>query len=152
VDNTGDAKEDRVIQVTFKGTGPDQTVEVRGPTAPPVVGAMNNQVANVDPVVTGKINQTLGSATGIQVFAGAREDPFFIDLEQFFRIVPDRKPVTGTLSMLPDAPTASSFRASGAAVDFVKGFNVLSLVIELPASLLTAGGNSKIGVWGTISR
>ena len=152
VDNTGDAKEDRVIQVTFKGTGPDQTVEVRGPVAPPVVGAMNNQIANVDAVVTGKINQTLGSTTGIQVFAGAREDPFFIDLEQFFRIVPDRKPVSGTLSTLPDAPSASSFRASGAAVDFVKDFNVLSLVVELPASLLTTGGNRKIGVWGTISR
>ena len=152
VDNTGDAKEDRVIQVTFKGTGPDQTVEVRGPTAPAVVGAMNNQVAGVDPVVTGRINQSLGSATGVQVFAGAREDPFFIDLEQFFRIVPDRKPVSGTLSMLPDAPSASSFRSASAAVDFVKGFNVLSIVVELPASMLTAGGNSKIGVWGTISR
>jgi Domain of unknown function (DUF4331) len=152
VDNTGDAKEDRVIQVTFKGTGPDQTVEVRGPTAPVVVGAMNNQVANVDPVITGRINQSLGSATGVQVFAGAREDPFFIDLEQFFRIVPDRKPVSGTLSMLPDAPSASSFRSSSAAVDFVKGFNVLSIVVELPASMLTIGGNSKIGVWGTISR
>ena len=30
---------------------------------------------------------------GMQVFAGPRQDPFFIDLEQFFRIVPDRKPV-----------------------------------------------------------
>ncbi|HEY7396336.1 MAG TPA: DUF4331 family protein [Gemmatimonadaceae bacterium] len=152
VDNTGDAKEDRVIQVTFKGSGPEQKVEVRGPIAPPVVGAMNNQVADVDPIITGRINQTLGSATGIQVFAGPREEPFFIDLEQFFRIVPDRKPVSGPLSMLPETPTASSFRESGAAVDYTNGFNVLSLVIELPASLLTAGGNSKIGVWGTISR
>src|ERR1044071_6061102 len=42
VDNTGDAKEDRVIQVLFKGTGASQTVEVRGPLVPPVVGAMNN--------------------------------------------------------------------------------------------------------------
>jgi hypothetical protein len=152
VDNTGDAKEDRVIQVTFRGTGPDQTVEVRGPAAPSVVGAMNNQVVAVDPVVTGRINQSLGSANGVQVFAGARQDPFFIDLEQFFRIVPDRKPVGGPLSMLPDAPSASSFRAANAAVDFVKDFNVLSIVVELPASMLTAGGNSKIGVWGTISR
>jgi hypothetical protein len=152
VDNTGDAKEDRVIQVTFKGTGPDQTVEVRGPAAPAVVGAMNNQVAGVDPVVTGRINQTLGSANGIQVFAGARRESFFIDLEQFFRIVPDRKPVGGALSMLPDTPSASTFRAPGAAVDFPKDFNVLSIVIELPASMLTAGGNSKIGAWATISR
>jgi len=152
VDNTGDAKEDRVIQVLFKGTGASQTVEVRGPVAPPVVGAMNNTVSTSQPVVSGPINQTLGSATAMQLFAGVREDPFFIDLEQFFRIVPDRKPSTGQLSLLPDAPSASSFRAAGSAVDFVKGFNVLSIVIELPASQLTAGGNAKIGIWGTISR
>jgi len=34
----------------------------------------------------------------------------------------------------------------------VTGFNVLSIVIELPTASLTAGGNPKIGVWGTISR
>jgi hypothetical protein len=152
IDNTGDAKEDRVIQVTFTGTGANQTVQVRGPVAPPVIGSMNNTVSTADPVVTGNTNTVLGSAGGIQVFAGAREDPFFIDLEQFFRIIPDRRPSTGTLSQLPDTPTASSFRTPAAAVDFVKGFNVLSIVIELPASMLTAGGNAKIGVWGTISR
>jgi hypothetical protein len=152
VDNTGDAKEDRVIQVVFKGSGANQTVEVRGPLVPPVVGATNNQVANVAPVVSGPINQVLGSANGMQVFAGVREDPFFIDLEQFFRIVPDRKPTTGTLSQLPDSPTATSFRSASSAVDFVKGFNVLSIVIELPTSQLTQGGSSKLGIWGTISR
>ena len=152
IDNTGDAKEDRVIQVTFKGTGASQTVEVRGPVAPPVVGAMNNQIANVDPVVSGPVNQVLGSPTSLQVFAGPREEPFFIDLEQFFRIIPDRKPSTGQLALLPDAASASSFRSASSAVDFTKGFNVLSIVIELPTSQLTAGGSSKIGVWGTISR
>jgi Domain of unknown function (DUF4331) len=152
IDNTGDAKEDRVIQVVFKGTGASQTVEVRGPLAPPVIGAMNNTVSTSTPVVSGPINQTLGSPTSVQVFAGVREDPFFIDLEQFFRIVPDRKPSTGQLSLLPDAASASSFRAAGSAVDFVKGFDVLSIVIEVPVSQLTAGGNAKIGVWGTISR
>jgi hypothetical protein len=152
IDNTGDAREDRVIQLVFKGTGPNQTVEVRGPIVPPVQGAMANQVANIDPIVTGKINTTLGSATGVQVFAGAREVPFFLDLETFFRIVPDRKPSTGALSQLSETPSASSFRSAAAAVDYVKGFNVLSIVVEVPASMLTSGGNSKIGVWGTISR
>jgi hypothetical protein len=152
IDNTGDAKEDRVIQVLFKGSGASQTVEVRGPLVPPVVGAMNNQVSASDPVVSGPISQTLGTASGVQIFAGVREDPFFIDLEQFFRIVPDRKPSTGQLAQLPDAASASSFRSASAAVDFVKGFNVLSIVVEVPVSQLTAGGNSKIGVWGTISR
>jgi hypothetical protein len=152
VDNTGDAKEDRVIQVTFKGTGASQTVEVRGPMAPPVQGAMMNTVSTVDPVVTGAINQVIGTASGVQVFAGAREDPFFLDLEQFLRILPDRRPSTGPLSQIGDAPTASSFRTTATAVDALKGTNVLSIVVELPTSMLTNGGNTKLGLWGTISR
>ena len=36
VDNNGDAKEDKVIQVSFTGEGADQQIEVRGPMAPPV--------------------------------------------------------------------------------------------------------------------
>jgi hypothetical protein len=152
VDNTGDAKEDKVIQIVFKGTGANQTVEVRGPVAPPVIGAMNNQIANATPAVTGAVNQVLGSSSGIQVFAGAREEPFFIDLEQFFRLLPDRKPSTGTLSALPDTATAGSFRSAAAAVDFTKGFNVLSIVVELPTAMLTAGRSAKLGIWGTISR
>jgi hypothetical protein len=149
IDNTGDAKEDLVIQVTFQGTGANQTVQVRGPLAPPVVGAMQNTVANVTPVITGKVNTVL-TAKGMKFFAGPRSDPFFIDLEQFFRILPDRKPVTGPLSMLPSTPSASGFRNPG--IDYVLGHNVLSIVLELPSSMLTTGGNSKIGLWGTISR
>ena len=150
IDDNTDGVEDKVIQITFTGTGADQTVEVRGPIAPPVAGAMGNTVAAIPPSVTGKINTTLGSVGGMQVFAGWRDDPFFIDLEQFFRIIPDRKPVTGPLAQLPDTPTASGFRNPG--IDFVAGFNVLSIVVELPTAALTAGGNPKIGVWGTISR
>ena len=150
IDSNGDGIEDRVIQVTFNGTGAGQTVEVRGPVAPPVAGAMGNVIASQAPVVTGAINTVLGTTSGMQVFAGWRDDPFFIDLEQFFRILPDRKPVTGTLAQLPDTPTASAFRNPG--VDYVAGFNVLSIVIELPTASLVAGGGPKIGVWGTISR
>lgn len=152
VDNTGDAKEDRVIQVVFKGTGAAQTVEVRGPMAPPVQGAMMNTLADVTPTVSGSVNQVLGTAGGMQVYAGAREDPFFLDLEQFLRIIPDRKPVQGPFSLIPDAPAATTFRTATAAVDALKGTNVLSIVIELPTAQLTTGGTAKIGVWGTISR
>jgi hypothetical protein len=157
VDNTGDAKEDKVIQVTFHGSGADQTVEVRGPMAPPVLGAMRNTLSNTTPTVSGKVATVLGSASGMQVFAGPRQDPFYIDLEQFFRIIPDRKPVTGPLSQLPDTATAGSFRSAGSAVDILGGsggqpFNVLSIVIELPASQLRGSASDKIGIWGTISR
>ncbi|HKP29818.1 MAG TPA: DUF4331 family protein [Gemmatimonadales bacterium] len=152
VDNNGDAIEDKVIQVTFSGSGTTQQVQVRGPIAPPVAGAMNNEVGTGTPSVSGQVNAPLGTTTGVQVFAGPRDDPFFLDLEQFFRIVPDRKPATGALSQLPDAPSASAFRPAGQAVNYVAGFNLLSIVVELPIADLTAGGQPKLGVWGTISR
>lgn len=152
VDNSGDAREDKVIQVTFSGTGAGQTVSVRGPVAPPVQGAMANTVATAAPAVTGAINTSLGTPTGIQVFAGARDDSFYLDLEQFFRILPDRRPASGPLAALPNTPSASAFRPAGQAVNYLTGFNVLTIVVELPVADLTAGGTSKLGLWGTISR
>ena len=62
IDNDGDAKEDQVIQVTFSGSGASQQVEVRGPVAPPVRGPMANEVADVTPAVSGRVDTTLGSA------------------------------------------------------------------------------------------
>jgi hypothetical protein len=148
VDNDGDALEDLVLQFTFEGTGAGQQVIARGPVAPADLGMMN-RVVDVDPVVTGAVNQTLDGG-GMQVFAGPRDDPFFLDLEQFFRIVPDRKPVSGGLSQLPDTPTASAFRDP--APDYLAGFNTLAFVVELAVADLTAGGTARLGIWGTISR
>ena len=152
VDNDGDAREDRVIQVTFTGSGADQQVEVRGPTAPPVQGAMMNEIADVSPAMTGGINTPLGSSADLQVFAGARDDPFFIDLEAAFCILPDRKPVTGELSSPCDLPGIPPFRPAGQAANYVNGFNVLSIVVELPSALLENGAPGKLNIWGTISR
>ncbi len=83
---------------------------------------------------------------------GPRDDPFFIDLEAAFCILPDRRPVTGPLSQPCTLAGGGAFRPAGQAQNYVNGFNVLSIVIELPESQLTAGGNPKIGIWGTISR
>jgi hypothetical protein len=151
IDNTGDAAEDLVIQFTFEGEGSAQKVNVRGPVRPNAAGVRNTLVTSAT-AMSGTFNTTFGSSTGTQAFAGLRDDPFFLDLEQFFRIIPDRRPVTGPLAQLPDQPTASSFRAAGAAVDYLRGLNTLALVVELPEAMLTAGGNAKIGIWGTISR
>lgn len=151
IDNTGDGVEDKVIQVTFTGTGPNQRVTLRGPVAPAQAGTMNTLVTS-GTTTSGATNTTLGSASSIQAFAGIRDDPFFLDLEQFFRIVPDRKPVSGPLSQLPDQPSAAAFRTAGQAVDYLRGVNTLAIVIEMPTAMLTDGGTKKIGVWGTISR
>ena len=152
IDNDGDAIEDRVIQVTFDGSGSSQEVQVRGAMAPVVTGATGNRVADVDAVVEGRINTVLGSATGTQVFAGPRDDPFFLDLEAFFCILPDRKPEQGELAGACELANVPPFRPAGAAQNYLAGFNGLALVVEVPAADLTAGGNARIGVWGTISR
>jgi len=142
IDNNGDAIEDKVVQVSFSGSGATQKVEVRGP---------------VDlPTVTGTINTTLGSPSSTQVFAGPRDDSFFIDLEAAFCILPDRKPSGGALSApcaLPANPSPPFyFRPAGQAVNYVNGFNVLAIVVELPSSLIENGQPGKLGIWGTISR
>jgi hypothetical protein len=156
IDYDGDAIEDKVVQVSFTGSGASQQVEVRGPLDPPVTGAMMNEVASDAPSVSGAINTTLGSASGTQVFAGPRDDSFYIDLEAAFCILPDRKPSGGALSApcaLPANPSPPFyFRPAGQAVNYVNGFNVLAIVVELPSSLIENGQPGKLGIWGTISR
>lgn len=150
VDNTGDAKEDLVFQVTFTGAPGSQTLHVRGPVAPNQVGTANTLVT-AGQLVEGPTGQALGSTSGMQVFAGPRDDPFFIDLEAFFRILPDRRPEAGPLSTITQGPL--TFRPAGQAVDFLRGINDLAIVVELPLSALTANGaRPRFGVWGTTSR
>ena len=151
VDNNGDTREDLVFQFTFTGSAGSQLVSVVGPVKPNEVGTANTLVkANDNKTITGAVNQVLGSSSGMQVFAGPRDDPFFIDLEAFFRILPDRKPESGPLSLITQGPL--TFRPVGEAVDFLKGFNGLAIVVELPLSALTENGhNPKFGVWGTTS-
>ncbi|MCC7051840.1 MAG: DUF4331 family protein [Gemmatimonadaceae bacterium] len=151
VDNTGDAIEDLVFQVTFdRGTGASQRYTVRGPVAPPMAGT-KTMLATTGPVVTGTVGGTAGASTGLQAFAGVRADPFVIDLEQFFSIIPDRRPSTGPLSV-QSGPPATAFRTPG--VDFLKPFNTLAIAIELPKSALqsSTAADAKFGLWATISR
>lgn len=150
IDNNGDTVEDLVMQLKFLGTGRNQTVQLFGPVAPAQIGSRNSLAAAV-PVLAGPTNTALGSASGIQLQAGLFDDPFFIDLSQFFRIIPDRRPVTGPLSKFPDP--ATSFRNPG--FDFLRGFNALAIVIELPENMLippNAGDDPRLGIWATTAR
>src|SRR6476646_759151 len=143
IDNTGDAKEDLVFQVTFdNGSLNAQKVTVVGPVAPPAVGTATTLVSS-GTVTTGAVGSTIGSTSGIQVFTGVRGEPFFIDLEQFFKILPDRRTSTGPLS-IPSTPTASAFRSPG--VDLLAPFNCLAIVIEVPKAMLTSSTASDAKV------
>jgi len=111
---------------------------------------------------------TGGAGNAIQLFAGPRDDPFYLDLDQFFRIVPDRRPSRGPLSQIGPAPEASAFRpkctagvpnpgqsqfdpAHGCAADYVRTFNAMAIVIELPEAMIKGAGNN-VGLWATVSR
>ncbi|MBA4292266.1 hypothetical protein C0431_04790 [bacterium] len=138
LDLNADGVEDRVIQVTFTGSGANQRVRVAGPMRPNQVGGTNTLL----PVTSneGAVNTTFFASPTVKVFAGLREDSFFFDLEQFFTILPDRGVPTGLTQppANPNQPMATSWRPTGQAVDFLSngGFNVLSIVIECPRALL----------------
>lgn len=81
------------------------------------------------------------------VFAGPREDPFFFDVEQFFR-------TRAALAMQgPNPPpTGFPFRATTDAVDFAAGYNVLAIVLRVPIAFLQQGTTDTVfDVWATIS-
>ena len=151
IDNTGDAREDLVFQITFTGKAGKQKVTLRGPVKPKKVGTLNTLAGGR--MMKGNTN-TVIEQDGIKLFAGPRDDPFFIDLEAFFRILPDRRPQGGPLSTITQGPL--TFRAAtgpNPAVDFVRGFNDMAIVIELPTSMIAnPATNGRFGVWGTASR
>ena len=73
---------------------------------------------------------------GSKVFAGQRDDPFFVDLGSVFDLLTIRKPPGN----------------QGKGVDGVGGFNVLQIALRVPIARLTAGGaplnpsNAVIGI------
>ena len=81
----------------------------------------------------------------LRVFAGPREEGFYVDLGATFDLLQLRTLVNGL----------------GAPIDSLAGFNVHTVAIELPISAVTRNGmrpasasdpNATIGVWSTASR
>lgn len=143
IDNTGDGIEDRVIQIQVNDRGPNQTVSVYGPSRPNRVGTISTLTGSRR---QGRLNQPFSVGKGATAFVGVRKDPFFFDLEQFFKILPDRNYL---VQPNPSPPlTVVAFRPAGQAKDTLAPFNVHSIVIELPKKEL---GTGKIGVWMTTS-
>jgi hypothetical protein len=133
IDNssTKDNMEDLVIQATFDGG----KVKIYGPSAPVQKGLTSTLLSTgaVEAnVTTYGGTAVIGEGNGIKVFAGPRDDPFFFDLNQFKAII---------------AGTATSFNNPG--TDAFAGTNVLSVVVELPKSML---GTGSINAWATSNR
>jgi len=86
------------------------------------------------------VNQVSLGGTAVSVFAGLREDPFFFDVEQFFRVR------AGLAGLGPSV----GFRSPG--LDFTSGYNVNSIIVRVPRQFLQAGTPvTTFDVWQTIS-
>ncbi len=90
---------------------------------------------------------------GIRVFAGQRNDPFYIDLGAVFDTLNLRR-FPPLLSAAEDASDANTF-----GFNMLAGFSVSTIAIEVPASILTADGKGpgqtaspKLGAYAWTAR
>lgn len=130
IDKTGDNIEDLVIQCKYDAHAGKMLVY--GPVAPTIAGTKSKlegkKTADVDVTPYGSSAIIGGGHSGIKVFAGPRDDPFFFDLNRFKAVL---------------AGNETGFANPG--TDAFAGTNVLSVVVEVPKSLIGASGN--INVW-----
>lgn len=97
---------------------------------------------NLNQIVTNNIS--IGGQN-LSVFAGLREDPFYFDVERYFRIRGLLATGTNTLT------GAGLFRDAATAVDFTAGYNVNAIVLRVPIQFLQQNGEPVFDIWETIS-
>ncbi len=103
-----------------------------GPYAPSVTG-LNSTIstiitpASVDITMYGN-PAVIATEKNMKFFAGPRDDPFFMDFAQYGEII---------------GGNATSFNNPGS--DTFAGTNVLSIVVEVPKSMI--GGSGTINTW-----
>ncbi len=119
IDNDGDVKKDRTIEVKAApadGAG-RQDVMIKG------VGGKGQ--------TRGRTGQTIALPGGGQAMVGTFDDPFFFDLEAFLGVVKGQG--------------AREFCDAGTR-DFFAGLDVSAIVVEVPSAKLTGDG-AVINVW-----
>ncbi len=129
IDTDNDNIEDLVIQAVAR----DGKMYVFGPIAPTQTGLNSSIIANsgnqvsvdITPYGQNAITETSG---GIMAFAGPRDDPFFMDFGRYGQIIGGME---------------TEFANPG--TDTFAGSNVMSVVVEVPKSMI--GGTGTINTW-----
>tara|TARA_R110001632_G_scaffold1883_3_gene8446 strand:+ start:33086 stop:33736 length:651 start_codon:yes stop_codon:yes gene_type:complete len=128
IDTDGDAVEDLVIQAIPK----DGRMYFFGPFTPSATG-LNSTINNM--ATSSSVEITPYGSTPIiknenqlKYFAGPRDDPFFMDFARYGEII---------------GGTAPGFNNPGS--DTFAGTNVLSIVVEVPKTMIGTTGN--INTW-----
>ncbi|MBO0322358.1 DUF4331 family protein [Muricauda sp. CAU 1633] len=146
IDLDGDLVEDQVIQAIAR----DGRMYFFGPTSPDQTG-LNSQVLVDYPLgdvqISGSTPTVETTSDGVSLFAGPRQDPFFFDFFQFNAVI---SPETDSAprGFLPPEEAADTF----------DGANTLSIIVEIPNSMLGAPtatnalGLSVYKTWVTTNR
>ena len=79
---------------------------------------------------------------GVKVFAGQRDDPFYVDLGSVFDLA----------GLRPFNPFHIIPLAAGAGIDGVGGYNTHAIAIQVPTAQLASFGRPTIGVYASASR
>jgi hypothetical protein len=130
IDNNNDKVEDLVIQCIYDVS--TNSIKAYGPILPSEKGTRSKIEGGVSAEVSVTpygASPIIANQNSIKLFAGPRDDPFFFDLNRFKMILAGTSP--------------GGFTNPG--IDAFAGTNVMSIVIELPKTLL--GGSGMINVW-----
>lgn len=146
IENTGDSKPDKFIDVTFGPHGSRRAAQIAtvklpdGKTfqAPTTVQIQRGNVNDVS--VANPLAVTTDPTTNVSFFAGLTDDPFFFDIIGFNRYV---------IKLIDRNPTAKEDLTRGR--DSFAGFNIHMIALELPVSMLK-GSSNVIGVNGATLR
>lgn len=122
-------------------SGPAVTTPLGAGLPVPPINVGSKSTPNYDALATAAI-QTVDSGK-IKLFAGPRDDPFWVDLGAIFDL----------LSLRPQLPPIGYTPGPTVGIDSVSGFNVHSIVLQVPiADILSSQADPTIGIWATASR
>jgi hypothetical protein len=136
---------------------PSGTTELTNLTGAPLYAVPSNVGPRTMPNYPALAEQGIYTLNnGIKIFAGTVDDPFYIDLGAAFDSLNFRTAAGGgVLSAAADANDKVN-----TAPDYVSGYNVNTIAIQVPITMLTKTGAiepatsaaATIGAWGTTSR
>lgn len=123
---------------TREGYGPMTLVDEM-PTAPVNIGSKSTP--NYHELMQGAIYEPYDGADEFKIFAGQTDDAFWVDLQVF-----------DLLTLRGQDPPIGYANPNNIPIDSLSGFNVHSLVIEVPIDRLTQGDEPVLGVWAATRR
>jgi Domain of unknown function (DUF4331) len=128
---------------------PDVQVHARfGRNGKGECGVQLENVPGAGGTVSGPVETVFESPTGLKVFAGVRNDPFFFDGEGYAALV------ASFAGAGQSGDVVGAFRLSGGQPrrDSFANRNVSAIVFEMDNAALAPGGSARVRVWATTAR